>query len=174
VHQGGKNTSSKGSKLSCASGKYSLQLRPWPEGRESIGTAVSAASQVREGRVHVPPELTPNRHHAAAVQEEFLVGIKVRFFPLTRARIEYDPTPKTNIAKITDLEPQARNTRISGTFCQTSPAATHADGQGIIYVSISTYILAACLLAARTKHIPYILPLARKTNSTYCILPLWN
>lgn len=71
-----------------------------PEGRESIGTAVSAASEVREGRVHVPPELAPNPHHAAAVQEKFLVDIK------------------------------ARTTRISRTFCQTSPAATHADGQG--------------------------------------------
>jgi hypothetical protein len=56
--------------------------------------AVNATSEDREGRVHVLQVLASKTHCDVAVQEELLVDIKVRFFPLTRARIISDSPPK--------------------------------------------------------------------------------
>jgi hypothetical protein len=107
----------------------------------------TAASEGREGRLHVLQVLAPKTHHDVAVQEELLVDIKVRISPLTRARNKSDSPPKLYLQ-----HNRFATTGRKGNFWYFLPDESfcHYCPWRRYYVSISTCICSCCLLAART------------------------
>jgi hypothetical protein len=114
----------------------------------------TAASEGREGRLHVLQVLAPKTHHDVAVQEELLVDIKVRFFfPLLA--LQSSPTPLQNyMSKITNLEPHSCK-GICRTFCPTSRTLIPVDEDGgrIMFPSQHTYVVVACLLLVHSTYV---------------------